>query len=520
MGYHINLLKNKFKRLKIEVHHNKNKISSKEHVIKNRDPSRPLITLRTFDPATNIDPVEVEETIEEQDDEQEESPTEQNDFIGFSDRSEGDGVETHSQNDDNHNNTVIGSTIRSYISAYKKIKSGQSSVTLEVKRQQCKCTCHNDTEGSLRSPLYHNQHCLSFCDKTNYTPPSVNEVSKKVVNHVNYIEPKSRLRRRFWFFKRRHPLSKIPDPPTPIEEEDPPSNSESIISAVDRIEIIAQSTGGIDQSSIFDQQDAQEVETEKIAKSTSYARRNTKAGVPLIDLSRSNSGYAKETYSPASKQHKSNEPWRMIMNDISLHAALLSTGSKPVLSKSSLNLVADFTSSKHDPNQRSFSNNSCHSELISFRSIPPLQHQQQQIPSYQYLHQQVNNENLIQDTFFNDNDDSIMSNGLDKTIVDETRKPSSSVRHYLESRPSTHKSKISMNSDTLENDPLKGAETSAVYGGVFQDYNYSDESVEGWKDVELTSRTNLIKKENSEPTNLSNEILPLNIANKGLSRIF
>lgn len=494
MGYHINLLKNKFRRFKIEIHHSKNKISSREHIIKKRDLTKPLITLRTVEPSkANDEPIEIEQT-------EASLAQDGDDFLDFS-----DGVITQ-DNDNTDHTTALGSTVRSYISAYKKVKSGKSSLQLEIKRQQCRCTCHQDAEVNLRSPFFHNQHCLSFCDMSNYAPQCVTEVVGNVVDHVNYIEPKPKSHHRLWFFRKRHSLAKIPEPQNRTDEAT--SDAESIISAADRIEIIAQSTAGIEQSSIFGKNEIQLTN-----KSTSYSRKKGKSGTSLIDFSRSNSGCGT---SPASRQNNSNEPWRMVMNDISLYAALLSTGSRPVLSKSTLNLVADFTSSKHDPNQRSFSN-SCHSELISFRSIPPVQ-LEPSLPLYQ-LHNQptINNENLVQNSIFNDE-----NNGLDLTLTNEaTRKISS--HQFLDSRPVTHKSRLSVSSDPLEKDTFMAAETSAVYGEVFQDYNYnSDESIERWKELDRNSRVNLAKKEERDQvlSNISNEFLPLNITNRGLNRIF
>lgn len=584
MGYHINSLKNKFKRLSIEIHHNRNKTSHKDNIIQSRDPNKPLLTLRVNEP-NNSDSIQVEDTInedgeEELEDEQQQQQNddgrsdeilEQDQFVGFTNASEVD--DEHVQE-----HFVHDTLLKSYRSSFKKISTGESNFFQEFKRQQCRCTCHEDAEGSLRNPIYHNQHCLSFCDNVQQ-PIKISDV----VDHVNYIEPKklSSKRKGFWFFKKKHPLAKIQDPKKrqqkdPIPDEDKQS---TITSALERIEIIAQSTGGVenptsvpkesDELTINDHKNDHQIEVNNTAKATSYARRYSKFGSPLISFSRSNSDYQKESPSslnsknrhnhhhPQQQQQKGSEPWKTIMNDISLHAALLSTGSRPILSKSSLNLVADFTSSKHSPQhqhqhhhhhqqiphyeqQRSFSNNSGHSELISFRSIPAIQ----QLMYQRDDEMTINNENLFSGTILdnnnnNNNQNNDESNPFERSLIDESKMN----KFNFDSRPSTtYKSKISVTSGPLEKDIYKGAETSAVYGGVFQDYiNYSDESVEGWKELEQTSRSKLKSKEdhittdinrdinhnnhsNSDNNNnreiFSSEILPLKISSKGLNRLF
>lgn len=496
MGFHINLTKNKLRRLKIEIYHIINKTSSKDNVITGRDPNKPLLTLRTSE-KRNRNSVEVDETIEEL------SSIDQERFEGFSSR-----PNTEDQQDvESEHGTILGSTVRSCISAYKKIKSGQSSLSLDHKRKICRCTCHEDVNASLRHPIYHNQHCLSFCGSSNVE--LIETVSKELVTHVNYIEPKTPQRRGFWIFKRKRPFSSIPKESKKV----PDCDGESTITAADRIEIIAQSTSAVDANSKVENEKSSAIKDLEIPNiETSYAKRYARSGTSLINFSRSNSGYG----SPSSKQNKATEPWRMIMNDISLHAALLSTGSKPILSRSSINLGADFTSSKHVPSQQSFSNNSSQSELISFETIPALEQQE--------LDLLPNNENIIPNAFAND-EDFFDENDFNKSTKLEFKQNDSSTHQILDSRPSTtNKSRYSAASEPLEKDRFKGAETdtSAVYGGVFQDYNYSDDSVEGWKDVE-TSRSKVIKREyllKDETANVSNEVLPLNISHKGLNRIF
>lgn len=497
MGFHINLTKNKLRRLKIEFYHNINKTSSKDNVITSRDPNKPLLTLRTGE-HRNGSLSEVEEVIDEL------TSIDQEPFEGFS--ITGDQEDAASEH-----GTILGSTVRSCISAYKKAKSGPSSLSLEHKRKQCRCTCHEDTNASLRHPIYHNQHCLSFCGSSNIE--LIENVSKELVDHVNYIEPKIQIpqRRGFWIFKRKNPFVTNPKGIKKAVEGD----QDSTTTAADRIEIIAQSTSPVeDHPQVTDETSllAKNLDTQKIE--TSYAKRHARSGTSLINFSRSNSGYG----SPTSRQNRATEPWRMIINDISLHAALLSTGSKPILSRSSINLGADFTSSKHDPNQQSFSNNSSQSELISFESIPALEQET--------LYLLPNNENVIPNILSNENgffhDDEYDFNTTTKL---DFKQRDASTRQILDSRPSTtNKSRYSVTSEPLEKDRFKGVDTdtSAVYGGVFQDYNYSDESAEGWKDVE-TSRSKLIKRDSmikDDSMKISNEILPLNISQKGLNRIF
>jgi hypothetical protein len=189
------------------------------------------------------------------------------------------------------------------------------------------------------------------------------------------------------------------------------------------------------------------------------------------------------------------------MNDISLHAALLSTGSKPQLPYDSYkNLVADFTSSKHqdsETNKEFFSK--LQSELTSLKTDDPI--------------------NIGQLAITNDENRVIDSDLLDLSKSSTRRYTSrSSVRQKWENSQSLSKSSVISGLPGTE--VMEGQPSSEIYDNVFQNYAYLDEDVNDPSTEHQETQDHPTQKVTQDNEGTTSDIRPLKLSIRGLNRLF
>lgn len=435
MSFQYNQLKGKFKRLVIEFHHNKNKLGSKEHFIKVKDPTRPLLTLRTNqgDGEEEETPYKDESTVIEQNNEQ---------FEGFTGCIDNE----HAIEEEKEEAAVP-----------------QEGTYLTERRRR----------GSAIPD-----------DNFKLSPGDLEDHLKRLeqsIGEINYIVRPPKGRKKYWLFGKRLEPQIIPDfPTTKVADEEEIENPS--------IEILVQSTesqGRLSESRATAEEDLIDVlsdEEEPLlnyeVKNSSFSRKNSRHNVSLITLTRSLSPKADQCPCAVCERKKqpAYQPWKVIMNDISLQAALLSTGSAvPKWDYSSGILQSDFTSSKHKPDHSFFSHGN--EELVCLNSND-------------------GNLDIGQIGLTNDENEVLESDLLDLPNVGTLKwnRSSRSIRIERSRPPTNHTSKTSIISELL------GPETSLAYDDVFQAYDYSDD-----------------EKSTTKPT--ESETKPLEV-NGGLRQIF
>lgn len=395
MSYSLEYFKNKFKRLVIEVHHRKNKISNREHIIHIKDPTKPFITLRVDN-----------ENSEYEDIESTDGEVEPEHFDGFSSFSK-------SQED-----LVVESRVSSFTRRTRPLNIISRPST----------------------PTDSNQAHLEMLEHQK-------RLEDTLKGHINYIETELPPRRRFWFFGRRYPELKEgnKDSREPIELINNDNEDEDL--SENNIELIAHSSK--EPTDVNNNYETEPFNFQTNEKLSSYSRK--KHNLSLLSLSKPSSRENCNCAACIRRQKNQLEPWKIVMNDISLHAALLSTGAKnPIQHESFNNLVADFTSSKHEfnsnyNNKRIFSSGS---ELVSLQTNNPL--------------------NIGKFTILNDENHVIESDLLEfsKPVTREQITNNETVAAIHQS-----------NNNSIISDPIEyGQPTSGLYSDVFQNYEYSDES--------------------------------------------
>jgi hypothetical protein len=377
---------------------------------------------------------------------------------------------------------------------FEDMQRQNSDVSLWKKRRACACQCHTLIQDEK---FDHLETCLEVCPQTEEMQQQKSqELLEVLMEHgVHYIEkPQEKKKTRFrniknWF--KRVSWEK-PHSSVNLSVNTPTSASQKRLSLIEGdIEILVESHGYVPlppentQRSINADNELLNIHPpnsiplylQDTDKHSSYSRKHLKPTSSMVSLVRTHTtdGDCKCVICEK-KALRGREPWKVVMNDISLYAALLSTGQKPLrVSKSSLNLVLDFTQSKHQYNKRISSNES---ELISMRGSL------------------LNDENLIIDTDLLDLREAEVptrSKSMNGTAKSTTLK----IQTLL--RTQTHRpiSKTSSLSESLKD---KYSEKSPQYNDVLLNYNYSDDS------LELSHRTSV-------------EVLPLKIP-KNATRIF
>lgn len=354
-GIYIPQWRNKFKRLMIEFHHHKNSTSYNDRVIHNPDRSRPLFSLRT--PPIDQDPDRLTSLN-----------IDQEQFEGFSDIAEQDtDVETNSESNIDGNvvkklHRGVSGTLRAYTSE----RAPSSSHPEGVPQHDCTCnvSASSHSGGDFKDCNNHQISCPVHPDLSHCLPPT--EVMARLmeggVNYIEVEEKPTKLQRFFkhfshqFHFPRIHWNSSVPAPGNVIVPKEDMPVEPSDNSVLGPIEIIALSsaTPGLDvhnaefdpikeHDKIFGQENHEIEEIPGANKSSSYARRCQKPLSSMMSLAKVDSETALEK-----KMQKKPESWKVVLNEVSLYAALLSTGARPLgYSKSELHLVADFTRSQH-----------------------------------------------------------------------------------------------------------------------------------------------------------------------------
>lgn len=445
----LNHWKNKFKRLIIEVHYLKNRTTYKDHVIQIKDPNKPLITLRTgvrclYEDTGEVDPNETELTQEDID---------PNHFIEVEGRNYQFSEFTHNMILDHPSpqsltgGTKLGTGFKDLLHSIRS--RNDSDEELARLREVCDCFCHEDNVSTINDT--HNNHCVRFCVQINEEEDFA-AIERLMSNQViNYIEPETHdlRRRKYWLFGPRISL--------PVKKaKDSISESPRIYN---NIEIIAQSFSPPLENEKLPNSTSQ---LEPMNEPSSYSRKLFLKSSALSEQNHINKDQ-KECKCPICERNKKlelggTEPWKVVMNDISLYAALVSTGSKPNFHlKSSMNLAADFTSSKHQQSaqlqQKLFIekkdkmnviNDSSQSHLISFND------------------ENENNE-LDKESDLLSLSVKLGSQGGTRTLGNGT------IKYFLEN---TKRS-------------LSGSykKRSLAYDSVFQDYDYSDDEPEEIKSL-------------------------------------
>ncbi|KAH3688434.1 hypothetical protein WICPIJ_000573 [Wickerhamomyces pijperi] len=344
----INHWKNRFKRFIVELHYLKNRTTYRDHVIQGKDPKKPLITLRTVvrclldENEGEIDQNETGRFELSQEDIDPTSPVNFEEEEAFTTDVHYNQILDHlSASQSPSGRSKIGAGIKDLLHSIRS--RNDSDEELERLRHECDCFCHNDNVSTIDET--HNNHCVRFCVQIN-EEEDLATIERLMSNQViNYIEPEQQelQRRKYWFFGPKISVS-TPQMRKPVVTKEVPR-------VYNNIEIIAQSL-----SPPPDAEELQKLSSsllEPHVEPSSFSRKHLpKSSTPSEQKHRS--ANLKDCKCPICERHKKLnqggvEPWKVVMNDISLYAALVSTGSKPNFhSKSSLNIAADFTSSKHN----------------------------------------------------------------------------------------------------------------------------------------------------------------------------
>lgn len=444
--------RNKVKRLVIEFHHHKNKTTYRKSVIQGRDRSKPLMTLRTQTQYTDTTDQDALDSL----------------FEGFSCVAQ-QPEEDDMQHLSNGISRGVFETLKHMVSSMRR---QNSDVLLGKNHRASGCVCHQEDLDHIDPNFFHLGNCMQGCSENNLRDrKSSQELVELLMEHgVKYIEAsttkkKSRLRRMMkWFQGTQGGTSTIMRNVCP---NDVPVHKVS--GSTKNIEIVTESHGYISPlntpndilDSYFEpqgdqlQSQAHDVDphNQKLLNFSSYSRKHLKNTTSMVSLARNHStdGFcACATCEKRQQQMKLGlEPWKVVMNDISLYAALLSTGTKPTPSiASSQKVVLDFTQSKHQqPGAHKF----FHTGMEYGSSL-------------------LNDENLILDT------DLLDLSGIElplrsKSLNGTVHTTEQQIHTLLRPHSVRPNSKLSI----LTGKPLCG-ETSPQYQDVLLDYNYySDE---------------------------------------------
>ena len=449
--------KYKIKRLLIEFHHHKNKTSHNKSVVHDRDRTKPLMTLRTLNNGSDsLKSIAIDET-----------------FDGFSCIGEAAGMRPSGDCD------ATFSITRGVVDTMKYIigdlRRQSSEVSLQKKRDECQCPCHSNPH-----QIIYNKHldtCLQACSLIpSNNSENIGTLEEQLLKSgVHYIgesqQPKqpSRFHRFMNWLHGRHQAS------SNSHVDCSGKMASSSFDPEGRIEIIT-------ESHLPDAETSSPKERIKSPaqenRASSYARKRQNPVQSLIGLARDHTNDVRCSCSLCDKkQHKvGTQPWKVVMNDISLYAALLSTGSKPNTPTASFQpLVLDFTQSKH--------------------------HYDREYDCQQIV---MNDENVILDTDLLDLNEQPTTTLLptrSKTLnasVKVTTKNNSTVL-----RSNQHSNRASTCTPQYTLDQTYG------YPDVLLDYNYSDD------DNDITYPL-LPKSQLPKPANNSGslEFLPLSIIHK------
>ncbi|KAH3675934.1 hypothetical protein WICMUC_002230 [Wickerhamomyces mucosus] len=461
----INHWKNRFKRLAIEFHHLKNRTSPRDNVILKRDPTKPFITLRSSsyrNSQANINPIidiDLDAPLNDID---------QNQFEGF------DGVYDENYDEPTlSNRRNLGSSLNGLLYSFRE-GATKSLEDVQRMRSKCNCSCHHEHNIIVDTFDSHDQYCIMFCVQRNNLKENGNIEQLLLDHHVNYIEPSIFIKPNIgslWPLKQENLLSvfkrwvgentKLPKNFKDIEII---AQSNCSVPTQDEDEISSNNLENEEKciTSVSDCQSTIEnlIEVSSSKIESSFSRKQYRNSFPIIsNLDK----YNRERFSIfESKQRtptqSSPESWKVVMNDISLYAALISTGSKPVLqSKSSLNLVADFTTSKHQDgiigtgllNTKSPNTAIYEPELISLN--------EENTVNYPPKLLIANDENKILETGISD-----LKN----------------LQGYVNHLTSDIKKSLDADTVFLQSGEAHEISDCSTYSGVLQAYNYSNENID------------------------------------------
>lgn len=320
MGYHYNQFTSKLKILEIEFHHRKNKTRNQDNIIKTHDPTKRLLTLR----------VSPSESCLNDDHEEGEQIEEEPDILHLN----------------SINEPSLRSSIKNYYDSFKKIRDNESTFSIERRKRHCRCTCHSN--GLIKNEIYHNDKCLNYCEMNlnRQTGIVIREEDLPPIKFINYIETTD-FSNKGWF---KRSVLKLFNKKKKVDNNNDTSHIEIIAASTTAPVAAPAPTPG---SLVVPVTDAGPSDINQQLNSnqySSFARRRSKLGTShnekfhVFDLNC-------ECLNCEKKKQNINkplEPWKLIINDASLHAARISTGSKSNYSIPNLTLHnADFTNSKH-----------------------------------------------------------------------------------------------------------------------------------------------------------------------------